>query len=45
MCNETFDAKRKKDWSYSFDTKGYEIVFCSEKCKKILSNLTKMTMN
>jgi len=45
MCNENFNAKSKRDWSYSFDTKGLEIVFCSEKCKKTLSNLSKMTMH
>ena len=45
MCNKNFNALSKKDWSYSFSIKGYEIVFCSEKCKKILSNLSKMTMH
>ena len=38
-CKVRFNAKQRTNFMYDYDEKGKEVVFCTPKCKKSLSNL------
>ena len=43
VCHARFSPIKRVAFGYYYNTKGIEVVFCTDYCKKKLSNMPKMT--
>ena len=43
VCKAKFKVMKRPYFTYDYDANGREVVFCTNNCKKKLSNMHKMT--